>query len=341
MADKTVEDILNESEENPLLNPWITIEAAASRMALGRVVKGEEWRENEKIQEWHKALYDEAYKVEEHLQRPMKLGDVFEWIKNNDHMNKEVMAKYSEERHYDLMESLIAAMQRIFFLNVDIDKTFREIYLELHAEYGAHLFSNRTVTDLENIEGYKYPQKDEGTKTARAIFMIVLNAIMAEADKFGLVPQFTPDEETEPNYFYFHPVSYREDAAKGCLEVKVEGIKAWLKYNNTNDEYYNLASEKPEDEYWDILNPKGDYFAPKLSALIRAWREATNPKSEYYFKKYDKVKDAIEACLKKHAEAWHLTDEDNSLSDDSIKRLTRIANWDDKPGLKNKSGAKK
>jgi len=107
-----------------------------------------------------------------------------------------------------------------------------------------------------------------------------------------------------------------------------------LEYNNTYDKYYNPAPEKSEDEYWDILNPEGDYFAPKLSALIRAWREAINPQSEYYFKKHDTVKKAMEACLKKHAETWHLTDEGKPLSDDSAERLARIANWDDKSGPK-------
>ena len=189
-----------------------------------------------------------------------------------------------------------------------------------------HLVGNKKVTDFENsaVNGK--------VKTARAIYMAMLNAIMAEADKFGLVPQFTPDEEAKPNFFYFLPVSYKQDATKGCLEVKAEGIKAWLKYNKVYDNYYN--PEKPEDEYWDILDPKGDFFAPKLAALIRAWREVTITQNEYFYKNHGTAKKAIEACLKKHAESWHLADEDSQLSDDSIARLARIANWDDKTGPK-------
>jgi len=334
MADKTIEKIITESEQNAFHNPWITIESAASRIALGRVVKGEEWRENEKIQEVYKALYDEAYKVEEHLQTRMKLGDVFEWVKNNEYISEEIMTKYPDKKSQDVAEGLIAAIQRIYYFDVDTYKTFREIYLGLHTEYGMYLVCNTTVTDLENIAGYKRPELDEETKKARAIFMVILNAIMIEADKYGLVPQFTPDEETKPDFFYFHPVSYKQDASIGCLEVKTEGIKAWLKYSKVHDKYYNPVPEKPEDEYWDILNPGGDFFAPKLAALIRAWREATNPQSEYFYKKYDKTKEAIEACLERHAESWHLADEDKPLSNDSIKRLARIANWDDRPGPK-------
>ena len=246
MAEKTVEDIITESKQRTLHNPWITIESAASRIALGRVVKGEEWRENEEIQEMYKALYDEACKIEEHLQTRMKLGDVFEWVKNNDHITKEIITKYPEEKHQELASDLIAAIQRIFYFDVDTYKTFREIYLGLNAEYGVYLVCNETVTDLENIAGYKHPEKNEKTKTARAIFIATLNAIMAEADKFGLVPQFTPDKETKPDFFYFHPVFYKQGASKGCLEVKTEGIKAWLEYNKIHDKYYNLAPEKPD-----------------------------------------------------------------------------------------------
>jgi hypothetical protein len=259
---------------------------------------------------------------------------VFEWVKNNEHITEEIMTKYPEEKHQDVAEDLIAAIQRIYYFDVDTYKTFREIYLGLHTEYGVCLVCNETVTDLENIAGYKRPELNEKTKTARAIFMIILNAIMVEADKYSLMPQFTPDEETKPDFFYFHPVSYKQDASIGCLEVKTEGIKAWLKHNKIHDKYYNPAPEKPEDEYWDILNPEGDFFAPKLAALIRAWRDATNPKSEYFYKNHNTTKKAIEACLSRHAESWHLADEDNPLSNDSIERLARIANWNDKSGPK-------
>ena len=105
MADKTIEDIITESEQNAFYNPWITIESAASRIALGRIVKGEEWRDNEKIQEMYKALYGEAYKVEDYLQTRMKLGDVFEWVKNNEYITEEIMTKYPDayrqsDRHF-------------------------------------------------------------------------------------------------------------------------------------------------------------------------------------------------------------------------------------------------
>ena len=102
MADKTVEEIITESKQKTLHNPWITIESAVSRIVLGRVVKGEEWRENEKIQEIYKALYDETYKVEAFLQTRMNSGEVFEWVKNNEHIAKEIMTKYPDEKHQDL-----------------------------------------------------------------------------------------------------------------------------------------------------------------------------------------------------------------------------------------------
>ena len=334
MADKTVEDIITESKQNTLHNPWITIESAASRIALGKVVKGEEWRENEKIQEMYKALYAEAYKVEDYLQTRMNLGDVLEWLRNNEHIPDEIITKYPKEIHQELVSGLMTTIERIYYFDESAYRTFNEICSELRAEYGITLVSNETLADLENCSGYKNPYKDEKAKLARARYMVILNTVLAEADKYGLVPQFTPDEKTKPDYFYFVPVSYKSNAPKGCLEIKAEGISAWLKGNKRHDKYYNPAPEKPEDEYWDILNPEGDYFAPKLAALIRAWRDATNPESEYFYKKHDTIKKAIEACLGEHAESWHLADEGKPLSNDSIARLARIANWDDKSGPK-------
>jgi hypothetical protein len=255
MDDRTTENTNDETEQNTFLDPWITIEAAASRIVLGRIVKGEEWRENEKIQEIYKALYNEAYKVEEYLQDPMTLGDVFEWVKNNIHIAEEIMTKYPDERHQDLIEGLMAAIKRIFGQDVYIHKTFREIYSGLHTEYGFALVCNETVTDLETNTGYKYPEKDKNVKTAREIFTITKNAILAEADKFGLLPEFTPDEEAETDYFYFHPVTFRPNTPKGRLEIKTEGITAWLKYNKIHDEYYNPATERPETKITDTPKP--------------------------------------------------------------------------------------
>jgi hypothetical protein len=246
MAYKTVEDIITESEQKTFDNPWITIESAASRIALGRVVKGEEWRENEKIQEMYKGLYEETKKVEEFMNRPMTLGDMLEWMNNSHILVEEITTKYPDEKHQDIAMSLMTVIERIFYFDESTRKTFGEICSELRTEYGVTSFFNQNMVDFESYESYKRPDYDEGEKSARARYMVIFNAVFAEADKYGLFPQFTPDEETRPDFFYFHPVSYIPDSPKGCLVVKAEGISAWLKDNKIHDKYYNPASEKPD-----------------------------------------------------------------------------------------------
>ena len=123
MGDKPTKNTNTESEQNTFLKmkPWHTIESAASLMALGRIVKGEEWRENAEIQAAYKALYDEAYEVEEYLQNRVTLGDMIEWVKNNPHVAEE-MKKYPEVSQ----QELINVLARIFYLNEDgeISKTY-------------------------------------------------------------------------------------------------------------------------------------------------------------------------------------------------------------------------
>jgi len=287
MDDKTKENTTIESEQNIFydLEQWHTIESAASLMALGRIVKGKEWQENEKIQAAHKALYDEAYKVEEYLQGRMKLGDVFTWVRSSPYVAEEIK-KYPDIGYSEILP----VMERIFDMDVDIYKNFNEICSSLHAEYGATLVCNETVTDLEEFVGYRYPQKVKAAKIAEAAFMIIRNAVLAEADKFGLLPDFTLDEETEPSYFYFYPVSFKPDppsdeemelgysypapfkpgTSKGCLKVKKEGIKAWLECKNIPDKHYNKTNRKSE-----IDTPATT--APKSAAMSETGESSTLP----------------------------------------------------------------
>jgi hypothetical protein len=129
MDDQAIEN--TESSQNTFLKlkPWHTIESATSLMALGRIVKGEEWQENENIQAAYKALYDEAYKVEDYLLDQMTLGDVFEWVKNSPHVAEE-MKKYPDVEY----QSLLDVITRIFYMDESTYRTFDEIGAAFHTE---------------------------------------------------------------------------------------------------------------------------------------------------------------------------------------------------------------
>jgi len=158
-------------------------------------------------------------------------------------------------------------------------------------------------------------------KTMQEMYSIIIDALIADVDKFGL--------------FFFPADYFKPDVPKGIVQVSAEGIRAWLKHIDFHDAYFNPVFEDTEkDKYWDILDPSGNYFAPKLAALMDAWREATNPQSEYFFKKHETPKKAMEACLKKHAENWYFAGKGKSSMESSAEHLARIANWNDKPGPK-------
>ena len=70
------------------------------------------------------------------------------------------------------------------FLTLNFGIRDNEICSELFTEYGVTSVCNVTVADLEENVGYKYPNKDEMTKSAQERFRVTVNAILAEADNF-------------------------------------------------------------------------------------------------------------------------------------------------------------
>jgi len=345
MDDKTTETINTESSQNAFykLKEWHTVEAAASYMALGRIVKGEEWRENENIQAAYRELYDEACKVEEALHAPIILGDMLEWIKNNPYIEEE-MDKYPDVSPHRILD----ALTRIYDLDTDSYKTFNEICAGFYTEYGAWTVCNPTMTDLESYAGYKYPEKEEKAKTAHEIYMIIKNAVIAEVDKFGLLPRFTPDEETESDYFYFYPVSFNKpDSPKGRLEVKVEGIKAWLKNNDIYDKYYNQTdSAKPKadpevnpmpetaassvaNNPTSVINNVADLgkipVSPKMAAAIKVLQALHS--EDKNFRKKEATKNRIRKWLEARYKELGLVKSDGTMSVKAITEVVDVVNW--------------
>lgn len=242
MDDKTTETTNSESRKNTFLKlkPWYTIEAAASLMALGDIVVFEYWCNNAEIQAAYKMLYDEVYKAYRYSQYKFTINEMVEWIKNDPCMEEE-RKTYTEFIQFNF----ITTANYVFVKDAYIPKTFPEIHEEICALYSRRVFANGTTwEEREEIENV------QGALTAK------MKTIADEANMFGLDPRFYPEEKTPSDCFYFYPVSFKGYTTKVYIEVRTEGIKAWLKYNNITDKFFNPAPQKPITEITDV--PKLD-----------------------------------------------------------------------------------
>jgi len=128
-------------------------------------------------------------------------------------------------------------------------------------------------------------------------------------------------------------VIYSTPADWSKTKIRRDHITAWLKDIKYNDMFFYPDHGKSEDKYWDILDPKGNHFASRLAALIRAYREVHDPNSKYFFEKHKTPKQAIAACLEENKESWFLVDEDGKTpSAGTIQKWAALAGWDKKPG---------
>jgi len=269
----------NKSTENTFLKlkQWHTIEAAASLIVLGDVVRGENWHDHAEIQETYKALRDEAYKAYWYSQSKITADEAIEWVKNNPCV-AETMKNYPNLSRQDL----ITAIKRVFDKDVPA-KTFHEICTELNNEYSVSLHCSK-LKDFESDTAYTA----EYVKIAREVSELIFEILSTEADKFGLKPRFYPEKEADPDYSRFYPVSLKPDAQKGYLEVKSEGIRVWLKHNNIHDKFFNPAPEKSETEITDELKP--------------AIRSADDPKKQPSEKVKEEVRDPFDGLKEKYVD---------------------------------------
>ena len=99
--------------------------------------------------------------------------------------------------------------------------------------------THRGIKDLER--GIEYTP--EFIKTAKEVYLVI-EALIKNADEYGLNPRFYPEEEAEADYSRFHPISLKPDAPKGYLEIRTKGIMAC-------EAFFNFAPEKPAMEVTD------------------------------------------------------------------------------------------
>ena len=132
-----------------------------------------------------------------------------------------------------------------------------------------------------------------------------------------------------------HDIIYSATPDWSKTTIRQDHLIEWLKGIEYHDMFFDPDPASSEDKYWDILEPKphNKHFAPKLAALIRAWRIVNDIQSNYYFENYKTPKQALVACLKENTESWFLIEEgDEPLKDDALQKLAAIANWDKTPG---------
>ncbi len=102
--------------------------------------------------------------------------------------------------------------------------------------------------------------------------------------------------------------------------ISVSSLVFFLKNNGFREGFF-FPDGNIFEEY---LDPRHNFFAPKLSATIHAWKAVTsNPELQ----KGKTPKQALEKWLREHANEFGLTKEDGSPNETGIQEICKIANW--------------
>jgi hypothetical protein len=102
--------------------------------------------------------------------------------------------------------------------------------------------------------------------------------------------------------------------------VDIVSLRQWLISRNYTDGYF-IRDEAQVDK---LVDPSGEFYAPKLAAAVRAWREVTaDPEAT----KGKTPKKALEVWLRKHANEYGLTNEDGNPNKLGIEEICKVANW--------------
>jgi len=120
MDDKNTENTNIESTQNTFLKmkQWHTIEAAASLIVSGDVVKGQNWRDNAEIQETYKLLRDKAFNAFRYSKLKISVHEAIELLENNPYLS-EAMRKYPDLTRKDL----VIAVERFFGRELAVSHT--------------------------------------------------------------------------------------------------------------------------------------------------------------------------------------------------------------------------
>lgn len=102
--------------------------------------------------------------------------------------------------------------------------------------------------------------------------------------------------------------------------INIESFTEWLRLRNFNDGFFACGTGE-SDRLSDVYS---DFYAPKLTAAVRAWNEVTSDPSALNGKT---PKKALEIWLRKHANEYGLTNKDGNPNELGIEEICKVANW--------------
>lgn len=101
--------------------------------------------------------------------------------------------------------------------------------------------------------------------------------------------------------------------------IDIESFCDWMRSRNFADGYFiaNLKLDPLADE-------SSEFYAPKLAAAVRAWKEVTSSPDALSGRT---PKKALEIWLRKHANDYGLTNKDGNPNEQGIEEICKVANW--------------
>jgi hypothetical protein len=103
--------------------------------------------------------------------------------------------------------------------------------------------------------------------------------------------------------------------------INVHSLCDWMHVRNFQDGFFIGGEEKIDN----IANSSSEFYAPKLAAAVRAWKEVTAD----HEMRNGKAK-ALEIWLRKHANEYGLTGVEGNPNQQGIEEICKVANW--RPG---------
>ena len=188
-----------------------------------------------------------------------------------------------------------------------MDRTQRwKLADELTVYQIALLIAGYDPSEFEKDQYYQWPEivKNEISPYLNA----VKNA--ARAEKISMI------KYTEDGY-------NSDDIDWNRSVINVDSLIAWMRSRNFVDGFFISESEEIES----ISNKNSEFYAPKLAAAVRAWKEVTsNPDAL----KGRTPKKALEMWLREYADEYGLSNKDSLPNQLGIEEVCKVANW--KPG---------
>lgn len=119
-------------------------------------------------------------------------------------------------------------------------------------------------------------------------------------------------------------IAYRNDAIDVVdwteTRIDLESFRDWLGSRNFRDDFFALAGT-PVDP---VLDTENEYYAPKLAAAVRAWKEVTSDPDILIGKT---PKKALEIWLKKNGAEYGLLDDEGNPIKQALTDICKVANW--------------